>query len=78
MEIAGARVVPLVQGEPEAVTLAKLSKINGVLFPGGDGEYLEFGRFIFNQLKEYNDKGIYYPAWGTCLGFQNFAIYSSD
>jgi gamma-glutamyl hydrolase len=43
MESAGARVIPLVRGEPEEVTLDKLSKINGVLFPGGDGDYLEYG-----------------------------------
>jgi gamma-glutamyl hydrolase len=47
IEAAGARVVPLVLGEPREVTLEKLSKLNGVLFPGGDGDYLEFGRFIF-------------------------------
>jgi len=60
------------------VTLEKLSKCNGVLFPGGDGDYLEYGRFIFQKLKEYNDQGIYYPAWGTCLGFEDFMIYASD
>ena len=37
IESAGARVVPLVLGEPESITLDKLSKLNGVLFPGGDG-----------------------------------------
>lgn len=47
MVSAGARVIPLVVGEPQNVTLDKLSKVNGVLFPGGDGDYLEYGRFIF-------------------------------
>jgi gamma-glutamyl hydrolase len=78
LEAAGARVVPLVLGEPEEVTLDKLSKLNGVLFPGGDGDYLEFGRFIFNKIKEYNDNGTYYPAWGTCLGYEAFSIYAAD
>jgi len=78
MEAAGARVVPLILGEPKEVTLDKLSKLNGVLFPGGDGDYLEFGRFVFNKIKEYNDNGTYYPAWGTCLGFEDFVIYASD
>ena len=78
MELAGARVIPLVLGEPEEVTLDKLSKVNGVLFPGGDGDYLEFGRFIFHKIKEYNDNGTYFPAWGTCLGFESFAIYAAD
>jgi len=77
-EAAGARIVPLILGEPRQVTLDKLSKLNGVLFPGGDGDYLEFGRFIYNTIKEYNDNGTYYPLWGTCLGLENIAIYAAD
>lgn len=48
MEAAGARVIPLIWNEPKEVTMDKLSKINGVLFPGGDGDYLEYGRTIIN------------------------------
>lgn len=51
VEAAGARVVPLIVGESEEITLAKLKKLNGVLFPGGDGDYLEYGRFIYNTIK---------------------------
>lgn len=25
-----------------------------------------------------NDKGQYMPAWGTCLGFENLAMFASD
>jgi gamma-glutamyl hydrolase len=57
MEAAGARVVPLIWNEPEDVTMEKLSKLNGVLFPGGAGDYVEYGRNIINQLMEYNDAG---------------------
>jgi len=55
VEAAGARVVPLIWGEPEEVTLDKLSKLNGVLFPGGDGDYDRFGNMIIQKLIEYND-----------------------
>jgi gamma-glutamyl hydrolase len=78
IESAGARVVPLILGEPEEVILEKLSKVNGVLFPGGNGDYLEFGRFIYSKLKEFNDNGTFFPAWGTCLGFEDLAIYAAD
>jgi len=78
MEAAGARVIPLIKTDSQEVTLDKLSKLNGVLFPGGDGDYLEFGRVVFNKIKEYNDNGTYYPAWGTCLGFEDFVIYAAD
>jgi len=71
-------VVPLVLGESRDVTLEKLSHLNGVLFPGGDGDYLEYGRFIYDQILEYNKNGVYYPMWGTCLGFEDLIIYASD
>jgi gamma-glutamyl hydrolase len=77
LESAGARVIPMINGEPEAVTLDKLSRINGVFFPGGDGDYLEYGRFIFNKAKEINDNGTYFPIWGTCMGYENFAAYAA-
>lgn len=25
-----------------------------------------------------NDQGKYMPVWGTCLGFENLAMYTSD
>ena len=52
-------------------------KLNGVLFPGGDGDYLEYGRQIFEVIKEINDNGTYYPIWGTCMGYENIASYVS-
>eukprot|EP00347_Sterkiella_histriomuscorum_P022553 403338055 len=78
VESAGARVVPLVVGEPEEVTLQKLQKLNGVVFPGGDGDYLEYGRYVFNAIKEFNDNGTFYPLWGTCMGYENIVSYVSD
>ena len=48
VESAGARVVPLIHGEDWDTTLAKLQKINGVLFPGGTGDYDAFGKQIIN------------------------------
>ena len=47
MESAGARVVPLILGETWDVTLDKINRVDGILFPGGDGDYIEFGRTIF-------------------------------
>jgi hypothetical protein len=55
LEASGARVVPLIVTEPESVTNEKLSKLNGVLYPGGDGDYLEYGRNLFWRIKEMND-----------------------
>ena len=75
---SGARVVPLVSTEDWSVTQDKISKLDGILFPGGAGDYIEYGRQIYNEVKLLNDAGHFYPLWGTCLGFENMAIWASD
>jgi gamma-glutamyl hydrolase len=53
-----------------------LSKSNGVLFQGGARnlnlslEWEKKSLYILNKVIEYNDKGVYYPLWGTCQGFE--------
>lgn len=69
VESAGARVVPLTPAETWTATVSKLGKLNGVFFPGGSGNYVDFGRKIFNQVKTYNSSGKFYPLWGTNEGF---------
>ena len=78
MEAAGARVVPLVWNEPEEVTMDKLSKLDGVLFPGGANSYVEWGRKVIDKIMEYNDDGHFYPAWGTCLGYEALMVWASS
>ena len=77
-EAAGARVVPVIMGESWDVTLEKLSKLNGIFFPGGDGDFYAWGKPMFDQVKDYNDLGQIYPMWGTCLGFESMAGWASD
>eukprot|EP00355_Strombidium_rassoulzadegani_P005599 CAMPEP_0168620262 /NCGR_PEP_ID=MMETSP0449_2-20121227/7040_1 /TAXON_ID=1082188 /ORGANISM="Strombidium rassoulzadegani, Strain ras09" /LENGTH=50 /DNA_ID=CAMNT_0008661249 /DNA_START=147 /DNA_END=299 /DNA_ORIENTATION=- len=43
IEAQGAQVVPLIIGEERNVTMEKISKLNGILMPGGDSDYYEFG-----------------------------------
>ncbi|CDW75644.1 gamma-glutamyl hydrolase a-like [Stylonychia lemnae] len=38
--------------EPQNETLAKLAKVNGVLFPGGDGDYLEYGSMSLEFVQD--------------------------
>lgn len=78
LEAAGARVVPLILGEPEEVTMEKLSKLNGVFLPGGGGSYTDFGRVIMERIVQYNDDGVYYPVFGVCLGYENMMKYAAD
>jgi gamma-glutamyl hydrolase len=77
LQAAGARVVPLILGEPPDETLRKLAGLNAVLLPGGDGDYLEFGRFIYTAVKAANDAGVFTPLWGTCMGYENMASYEA-
>jgi hypothetical protein len=37
--------------------------------PGGGGDNIAAGQFILKEVKKNNDKGIFQPLWGTCLGF---------
>jgi gamma-glutamyl hydrolase len=48
IESSGARVVPIIWGEPEEDILEKLKHIDGVLFPGGDGDDYDLGKFVFD------------------------------
>ena len=78
--MAGGRAVPIVFTDSWEVNKAKLDKLNGVFFLGGDAgdEYVKFGKQIFDYIKEKNDNGTYYPQWGTCQGFQNFLMFVSS
>ena len=78
MKSAGARVVTIIWGEDESVTDDLLTKVNGVLFPGGSGDYLELGDHIYKKAIEMNDAGDFFPLWGTCLGHENLARFASS
>lgn len=80
LEMAGARVVPLIITHPWSSLQYLVEHLDGVLFTGGDKDffnangtmtfYAETACAIFDLVKSLNDQGIYYPLWGTCLGFQ--------
>ncbi|XP_041362230.1 gamma-glutamyl hydrolase A-like isoform X2 [Gigantopelta aegis] len=75
LEQAGARVVPIRTKESDEYYKKLFSHINGALFPGGDvgiqvSWYAKAGRQIYDLAVKANDKGDYFPLWGTCQGFQ--------
>ena len=76
LESAGARVVP-VHYESSAAELAALfGSINGFLIPGGAASLRNTSQFyaaaktMFGLALAANEKGDYFPVWGTCLGFE--------
>jgi len=50
--------------------------LNGLLFPGGGSSldltspFFKKASYLFNAAIKLNDNGVYFPMWGTCLGFQ--------
>ncbi|XP_011310326.1 gamma-glutamyl hydrolase-like [Fopius arisanus] len=76
VESAGARVVPIWIGQPATYYSDVLSKINGIFWPGGEAEFDRSGGFsaagqiIYRIAREMNDRGDFFPIWGTCLGFE--------
>lgn len=83
----GAKAVPIKQFDSDEDTLALLEKINGVIIPGGTiliideqaglSRYGSKVKLIVEKAKEMNDRGIHFPIWGVCLGFQAITCVES-
>ena len=61
----------------EEETVEKLKKLNGVFLPGGDGDYLDYAKFVYGKVLEFNEQGIFYPLWGTCMGYESIANFTA-
>ncbi|XP_038048291.1 gamma-glutamyl hydrolase-like [Patiria miniata] len=77
VESAGARVVPLLIDQPDSYYEKMFASLNGVLFPGGGMDdpihspYGKAGKMFYDlAIKSYDERGDYFPIWGTCLGME--------
>ena len=70
LEGSGARVLPILMNDDDETVLEKLSMVNGVLIPGGAGDYKHVGKLILEKAMEMNDAGEVFPVYGICLGFE--------
>lgn len=83
LESAGGKVIPILYDYDDLTLFSLLNKINGVLIPGGDASLWEneakmegFSQFtktimkIINWAIDQNEKGNFFPIWGTCLGYE--------
>ncbi|XP_075711517.1 gamma-glutamyl hydrolase-like [Rhinoderma darwinii] len=82
LESSGSRVVPIRLNQNEDKYVHLFHSINGVLLPGGAVDLLNssFSRTagIFYRLAiEAASSGIYFPIWGTCMGFQILTALTS-
>ena len=57
VEGAGARVVPLIMNETDEQLLDKVAHLNGVVLPGGGGNYYDHGQTVFEAVRKANDDG---------------------
>ena len=78
MEAQGARVVPLLVSDSNEVLLDKLDHLDGVLYPGGSGDYYDAGKFVLEEIIKRNQNGQFFPAWGTCLGYEFMSAYTAE
>ncbi|CEG36738.1 gamma-glutamyl hydrolase a [Plasmopara halstedii] len=70
VESAGGRVVPIPYNAPKPYLEQLLPQLNGLLFPGGSATVNDRAEQLFRLALGLNDKGVYFPVWGTCLGFE--------
>uniref|UniRef100_A0A8B9QDA6 folate gamma-glutamyl hydrolase n=1 Tax=Apteryx owenii TaxID=8824 RepID=A0A8B9QDA6_APTOW len=82
LESAGARVVPIRLNLSDEEYDKLFHSINGVLFPGGGvdlrtSKYARVAKIFYQKALEANDKGDYFPVWGTCLGHEELTYLTS-
>ncbi|XP_056378005.1 gamma-glutamyl hydrolase [Hyla sarda] len=82
LESAGARVIPIRINLSDAEYVKIFNSINGILLPGGGvdlrySEYARVSKIFYNLALEANNKGDYFPIWGTCLGFEELTVLTS-
>ncbi|KFQ20983.1 Gamma-glutamyl hydrolase, partial [Merops nubicus] len=82
LESAGARVVPIRLNLSDEEYDKIFHSINGVLFPGGGvdlktSEYSRVAKIFYHKALEANDRGDYFPVWGTCLGHEELTYLTS-
>jgi len=81
---AGARIVPIRYDERPDRIKELFNSVNGLLFTGGDltlredTKYFSTANLLWQMAKEANDKGDYFPVWGTCMGFQLLSILAAE
>ena len=79
LEAAGAKVIPIHTHYKDAELTDLFKAINGILLPGGgaslkDSRYIHNARLLHEMAIDANERGDYFPIWGTCLGFEALLI----
>ncbi|XP_066527797.1 zgc:171566 [Hoplias malabaricus] len=83
LESAGARVVPIRINDTEEEYTKLFYAINGLLLPGGDvdlqkSQFSRVSKIFYELAIKANDAADYFPIWGTCQGFQQLTVLTSN
>ncbi|KAK7878193.1 hypothetical protein WMY93_031190 [Mugilogobius chulae] len=83
VESGGARVIPVMINQTEEEYKTLFNSINGILFPGGgvsliSSGYAKAAKIFYKLAIEANQRGDYFPIWGTCLGFEQLAYLTAQ
>lgn len=86
IESAGAQVLPILLNQNDSYYEQMFNQTNGLLFPGGDNlldptkrtPMMVAAKKLYQLAVDANDRGDYYPIWGTCLGLELLSVLSSN
>lgn len=76
IEAGGARVVPIKINRTASYYEDLINSVNGIVFPGGAASFTAVGGYtdaaweLYHHAILKNMAGVYFPVWGTCLGFE--------
>lgn len=70
LESGGAQSIAIPYDADETLIREIFSQINGVFFPGGNAKLPSSAKILWKLTVESNQRGDYFPVWGTCLGFE--------
>lgn len=81
--MAGSHAVPILPHQSDEYYKRIFAQINGILLPGGgvnlhSSGYAEAATKLVQLAMKRNDEGIYFPVWGTCLGFEMLVTLAAD
>ncbi len=92
MSLAAARPVVLPWDAPKSELRELLTRVNGVLLPGGPQDlenedqpyfhrvkaYYETIRWLYREVVRMNREHKHFPLWGTCQGFEEIILSVTD
>lgn len=86
IEMAGAQVVPVLLNQNDSYYENIFQQTNGLLLPGGDNlldpnkrtPMMVAAKKLYKLAVDANDRGDFYPIWGTCLGLELLSVLTSN